>query len=150
MERIVGPVSEQAVCFPSEMGLAVASMITGGMSERHPNLRIAFSHGGGVTAMLMGRLDRAYDIIPKFSQSLPQKPSAYAKRFYYDSIVFDPENLAHILKTFGTTQVLVGSDYPFAMGDPDPVKFLNRCSLEPGVMRAICCDNALRFLGRPV
>jgi aminocarboxymuconate-semialdehyde decarboxylase len=146
-ERIVGPISEQAVCFPGDIGLAVASMVTGGIAERHPKLRMAFSHGGGVTAMLMARLDRAWDITGKLKELLPQKPSVYSKRFYYDTIVFEPANLAHILKVFGTTQVLVGSDYPFMMGDPDPVKFLNGCSLDRAVLQSIFKDNAERFLG---
>jgi aminocarboxymuconate-semialdehyde decarboxylase len=145
-DRIVGPISEQAVCFPGEIGLAVASMITGGMAERHPKLRIAFSHGGGVTSILMGRLDRAWDITPKLQEALPQKPGAYAKRFFYDTIVFDPANLGHILQAFGTSQILAGSDYPFAMGEPDPVKFVRGSGLEAGVLQAVLKDNAERFL----
>ena len=58
-ERIVGAFPEQAVCFPGDIGLACASMITGGIAARHPKLRIAFSHGGGVMAMLLPRLVHA-------------------------------------------------------------------------------------------
>ena len=97
MERVVGPISEQGACFPGDIGLAVSSFITGGMAERHPKLRIAWSHGGGVASILMARLDRAWDITEKLQQALPQKPSAYSKRFYYDTIVFDPEiGRAHV------------------------------------------------------
>lgn len=146
-DRVVGPLSEQAACFPGDIGLAAASLITGGMAERHPDLRIAFSHGGGVLPILAGRLNRAWDILPKFKEALPQRPGAYARRFYYDSIVFEPATLRLMMQIYGTSQILVGSDYPFAMGDPDPVRFLERCDLDAQSKAAILRGNAGRFLG---
>ncbi len=147
-DRLAGPVSEQVVCFPGEIGLAVASMITGGIAERHPKLRIAFSHGGGVAPMLMGRLDRAWTTNAKLKEALPERPSAYSKRFYYDSIVFTPASLNYILNVFGESQVLIGSDYPFVgAGDPDPVAFLRSCGLDDRVLEGVLSGNAARFLG---
>ena len=148
MDRIVGPVSEQAMCFPGEIGLAAASMITGGIAVRHPNLRMAWSHGGGVLSFLIARLNRAWDILPKLREALPEKPIHYARRFYYDSIVFDPYALKHAMQTFGATQVLAGSDFPFAMGDPDPVKFIRSAGLDPTTERLLFSENARRFLGQ--
>jgi aminocarboxymuconate-semialdehyde decarboxylase len=147
MERVVGPISEQAACFPGDIGLCASSLITSGMAERHPDLRIAFSHGGGVLPLLLGRLDRARDILPRLKEALPRKAVEYARRFYYDSIVFEPASLRFMMEIYGESQILAGSDYPFAMGDPDPVKFLSRCGLDPKVETAIRRDNALRFLG---
>ena len=63
-ERIVGAFAEQAVCFPGDIALAAASMITGGIAARHPKLRIAFSHGGGALSMLLPRLVHAWGRIP--------------------------------------------------------------------------------------
>jgi aminocarboxymuconate-semialdehyde decarboxylase len=147
-DRLAGPVSEQVVCFPGEIGLAVASMITGGIAERHPKLRIAFSHGGGVAPILMGRLDRSWDTNAKLREVLPNKPSVYSKRFYYDSIVFKPASLKFILDAFGESQVFVGSDYPFVgAGDPDPVAFLRSCGLDARVLDRVLGENAARFLG---
>ena len=146
-DRIVGPVSEQAACFPGDIGLCAASMITSGMAERHPNLRIAFSHGGGVLPVLLGRLNRAWDLTAKLKDALPQQPGAYAKRFYYDAIVFEPATLRLMMEIYGATQIVLGSDYPFAMGEPDPVKFLERCALDPKSEAAILRENAERFLG---
>jgi len=149
-DRIVGPVSEQAACFPGDIGLCAASMITSGMAERHPNLRIAFSHGGGVLAVLLGRLNRAWDLTAKLKETLPQKPGAYAKRFYYDAIVFEPATLKLMMEIYGTSQIVLGSDYPFPMGEPDPVGFLARCALDPKAEAAILRANAERFLGLAV
>lgn len=147
-ERIVGGVAEQVVCFPGDIGLAVASMITGGMAERHPNLRIAFSHGGGVFSILLARLTHAWKQTPGMKEAMPQTPGAYARRFYYDTILFDASALRHVIHTFGASQVVVGSDYPFVLGDPDPVGTVNGAGLDAATVRAIVRENAGRFLGR--
>jgi aminocarboxymuconate-semialdehyde decarboxylase len=147
LERIVGPFSEQAVCFPGDIGLACASMITGGIGARHPRLRIAFSHGGGVMSILLARLVRGWNVLPKAKETLPESPAVTARRFYYDHLVFDPANVRHLVATFGESQILLGSDYPFAMGDPQPVKTLEAAELGAAMLAAISSANAKRFLG---
>ncbi|HYY61182.1 MAG TPA: amidohydrolase family protein, partial [Burkholderiales bacterium] len=145
-ERIVGPFSEQAVCFPGDIGLACASMITGGIGARHPRLRIAFSHGGGVMSILLARLVHAWNVLPKAKEALPESPSVTARRFYYDELVFDPAAVRHVIATFGASQIMVGSDYPFALGDPQPLKTLEAAILDAATHAAICSGNAKRFL----
>jgi aminocarboxymuconate-semialdehyde decarboxylase len=146
-ERIVGPFSEQAVCFPGDIALACASMITGGVAARHPRLRIAFSHGGGAMAMLLPRLVHAWQMVPKAKEALKESPAATAKRFYYDHLVFDAAAVRLLVERFGAKQILVGSDYPFALGDPDPVGALERVGLDDEARLAISAGNARRFLG---
>jgi len=147
-DRIVGGVAEQVICFPGDIGLAAASMITGGIAERHSKLRIAFSHGGGVFSFLVPRIARAWEVTPKLKESIPQAPEVYARRFFYDTIVFDPGALRHIIASFGASQIVVGSDYPFNLGDPDPMGTIEIAGLDPAIVRAIVCENAERFLGR--
>jgi aminocarboxymuconate-semialdehyde decarboxylase len=147
VERMVGVATEQTICFPGEIGLSVAAMITGGMAERHPKLRIAFSHGGGVFSILLGRLNNAWMNQPKLKESLPQSPRTYARRFYYDTILNDAGSLRHVVNTFGASQVLVGSDYPF-MGDADPVGSVNAGEFDEATVRKIMRDNAQTFLNR--
>jgi aminocarboxymuconate-semialdehyde decarboxylase len=146
-DRIVGAFIEQAVCFPGDIGLAAASMITGGIAERHPKLKIAFSHGGGVMSILLPRLVHAWKNVPKARESLKESPAVAAKRFYYDQLVFEPEAVKFILKTFGTSQICVGTDYPFAMGDFEPLKTLAGAGLDAASLEAITAGNAKRFLG---
>jgi aminocarboxymuconate-semialdehyde decarboxylase len=146
-DRIVGPFIEQAVCFPGDIGLACASMITGGIGARHPKLRIAFSHGGGVMSILLARLVRAWHAFPKAKEALPESPAVTARRFYYDHLVFDPANVRHVIQTFGASQIMIGSDYPFTMGDPQPVKTLEAAELDAPTLAAISSGNAKRFLG---
>jgi aminocarboxymuconate-semialdehyde decarboxylase len=146
-DRIVGPLSEQAVCFPGDIALACASMITGGIAARHPNLRIAFSHGGGAMAMLLPRLVHAWNVMPKAKEALAESPAVTARRFYYDHLVFDPAAVKFLIERFGASQIVVGSDYPFTMGDPDPAGSLERARLDAATHAAISAGNARRFLG---
>jgi aminocarboxymuconate-semialdehyde decarboxylase len=148
-DRIVGAFAEQAVCFPGDVALACASMITGGIASRHPKLRIAFSHGGGTMSILMPRLTHAWNMFPKAKESLPESPATIARRFYYDELVFEPKAVRFLVETFGQTQILVGTDYPFALGDMTPMKTLENAALDVGTLAAITSTNAKRFLGLP-
>jgi aminocarboxymuconate-semialdehyde decarboxylase len=145
-ERIVGPFSEQAVCFPGDIALACASMITGGVAARHPRLRIAFSHGGGAMALLLPRIVHAWQKTPKARETLAESPAVAARRFYYDHVVFDPASLRLLIERFGASQILVGSDYPFVMGESDPVGTLERLRLDHDSHFAVSSGNARRFL----
>ena len=146
-DRIVGAFIEQAVCFPGDIALAAASMITGGIAARHPALRIAFSHGGGALSILVPRLVRAWHAVPKAKESLAESPAVYAKRFFYDALVFSPAATRFVIDSFGASQVCVGSDYPFAMGDPDPLGSLEQAGLDAATLAAVTSANARRFLG---
>jgi aminocarboxymuconate-semialdehyde decarboxylase len=148
-DRIVGAFPEQAVCFPGDVALACASMITGGIASRHPKLRIAFSHGGGTMSILMPRLEHAWNMFPKVKESLKESPAAIARRFYYDELVFEPKAVRFLVETFGKTQILVGTDYPFALGDMNPVGTLERAALDSATVTSITSTNAKRFLGLP-
>ena len=145
-DRIVGPFIEQAVCFPGDIGLACASMVTGGIGARHPKLRIAFSHGGGVMSILLARLVHAWNMFPKAKASLAESPAVTAKRFYYDELVFDPAAVRFVMGTFGESQILIGTDYPFALGDAHPTKTLELAGVHGETLAAISSKNAKRFL----
>ena len=148
-ERIVGAFPEQAVCFPGDVALACASMITGGIATKHPKLRIAFSHGGGTMSILMPRLLHAWNMFPKAKESLAEAPDVIAKRFYYDELVFEPKAIRFLVETFGPTQICVGTDYPFALGDWKPLKTLSATGLDGATIAAVTSTNARRFLGLP-
>jgi len=145
-DRIVGAFPEQAVCFPGDIGLAAASMITGGVAARHPKLRIAFSHGGGVMSILLPRLVHAWNVFPKAKESLAESPATTARRFYYDQLVFDPAAVGFLIKSFGAAQIVVGTDYPFALGDTHPMKTLELAEIRGETLVAITSTNAKRFL----
>jgi aminocarboxymuconate-semialdehyde decarboxylase len=145
-DRIVGAFPEQAVCFPGDIALAAASMITGGIAARHPKLRIAFSHGGGVMSILLARLVHAWNVFPKAKESLAESPATTAKRFYYDQLVFDPAAVEFLIRSFGASQIVVGTDYPFALGDTHPMKTLELAGVRGETLVSITSTNAKRFL----
>ena len=146
-ERIVGAFIEQAVCFPGDIGLACASTITGGIAATHPKLRIAFSHGGGVMSILLPRLVQAWNMFPQAKEALPESPEVTAKRFYYDELVFDARAVRYVVEVFGATQIVIGTDYPFALGDPHPMKTLEVAGIHGEALVALSSANAKRFLG---
>ena len=124
-------------------------MITGGIAARHPKLRIAFSHGGGTMPILLPRLVHAWNMVQKTKESLPESPAVTAKRFYYDNVLFDADSVKFLVERFGASQVLVGSDYPFALGEQDPLGMLRKAGLDEKTVALIGSANAKRFLGLP-
>lgn len=149
MDRLVGPpVLEQVIAFPGEVGLSAASLITSGLLARHPGLRIAFSHGGGALAVILPRLQHAWQQIPAVRQLIDVSPRELARRLYVDDLVYDGHTLHHLLQVFGTRQVLVGTDYPFAIMDREPEQRIAQLELDAATQRLLRQDNALRWLGR--
>lgn len=149
MDRLVGPPSlEQVVAFPGEVGLSAVSLLTSGLIARHPRLRIAFSHGGGSFAMLLPRLQHAWQQMPPVSKIMDTAPRELARRLFVDDLVYDADTMRHLLKVFGETQVMAGTDYPFAIMDRVPARRIDELALEGNTLRLLREDNALRWLGR--
>lgn len=147
MDRLVGlPMLEQALAFPVEVGLAAASMITGGTLAACPALRIAFSHGGGTLGQMLPRLQHAWRVFPALQAQLQIAPTELARRLYVDDLVYDAAAIRHLLQVFGASQVMLGSDYPFAIMDPDPVGRLESAALDPAAHEALMRGNAIRWL----
>jgi aminocarboxymuconate-semialdehyde decarboxylase len=96
-------------------------------------------------AILLPRLVHAWKMVPKARESLAESPAETARRFFYDHLVFDPAAVKFLVGAFGASQILAGSDYPFNMGDADPVGTLEKAGLDA----AVIAGNARRFLGLP-
>jgi aminocarboxymuconate-semialdehyde decarboxylase len=149
-ERLVGAAAqEQVFAFPGDVALGIASLITGGTLEKHPALRIAFSHGGGAFAIVLPRIQHAWHAIPKMRESIPRAPEDYARRLYYDSLVYSPRSLRFIMETFGADRIMLGSDYPFVIKDPDPIRSVQKLEVDAATLDAVVEGNAKRFLNLP-
>ena len=147
MDRLVGPPAlEQVLAFPNETGLAAASMITGGTLARLPNLRIAFSHGGGSLQALLPRLRHAWRCLPPLRDALADDPLRLAQRMYYDDLVYDAATIHRLIEVFGASQVMAGTDYPFAIMDDDPAGRIASLQLTPEQAQQLRCGNAERWL----
>ena len=148
MDRLVGPATlEQVLAFPGEVGLAGASLITGGLLDKLPALRIALSHGGGSLSMLLPRLQHAWQHLPMVRKELSGDPMAAARRLFVDDLVYDADTIHRLIQVFGDRQVLVGSDYPFIIQDADPAGRLQSLGLPPTLAQQLRAGNAERWLG---
>jgi aminocarboxymuconate-semialdehyde decarboxylase len=96
--------------------------------------------------MLLPRLVHAWKAVPKARDSLTESPAVTARRFYYDDLVFDPLAIRFLVESFGSSQIVLGTDYPFAMGEPDPLGTLEKAGLDAATVVAITSLNAKRFL----
>jgi aminocarboxymuconate-semialdehyde decarboxylase len=148
MDRVVGPrFLENAVGFPIEGALGIASVITGQVMEACPALRLGFTLGGGTFMQLLRRLENAWHKNAAFHDFLPQAPSTYARMFYYDDIFFDNRTLRYLLDSVGSRRVMIGSDYPFMFRDQTAEAEFDAIGLSPEERDAVGAGNCLRFLG---
>lgn len=148
MDRLVGPAPlQQILAYPTDVGLAAASVLTGNLLERYPTLRIAFSHGGGTLAMLLPRLQQAMTVFPALKESVHISPTEQARKLYYDTLVFDTPTLQHLVQTFGSSQLMIGTDYPFNFHDKRPVQRIMDAGFDEQTMAQLTHANAKRFLG---
>lgn len=147
-DRLVGPsVLRAVVAFPAELGMAVSSLITGGVLERFPNLKIAVSHGGGSFYSILPRLVHGWNVLEPFKESLPQSPEVYAKKLFFDTLVYDDITLKHLIELFGTDQLLLGSDYPYTIREKNPGERIRQLALLNKEEENILKNNVLRFIG---
>jgi len=147
-DRIVGPSRlMNFIAFPCETSFAIASMMTGGILERHPRLRLAFNHGGGAFALVLPRFQFCWGVVPSMKESMRTSPSDLAKRLYYDTLVYDAQTLGFLAECFGKRQLCLGTDFPFEIQEPAPLAALDALALEDDDRRLLQYENAMRFLG---
>ncbi|WP_242098595.1 amidohydrolase family protein [Sphingomonas sp. CROZ-RG-20F-R02-07] len=108
---------------PLESTLAIGHLIFGGVLDRYPGLRICVAHGGGYMPGYWGRMDHGWRARGDCREHCRHLPSSYLRRLWLDTLVFDPEQLASLVRTHPTDRLCMGSDYPFDMAEPDPVGF---------------------------
>jgi aminocarboxymuconate-semialdehyde decarboxylase len=146
-ERLVGPPQlQQVLAYPSDVGLAAASVICSNLLLRRPRLRIAFSHGGGTLGLLLPRLEEGYKVFPALRDTIQQSPTEQARKLYYDALVYDEPALRYLTSLFGETQVMLGTDYPFAFHDRIPVERVQAAFVDERIRNLLLHENAKTFL----
>jgi len=133
------------VGYPFETTLAAASLILGGTLDRFPGLSVVLVHGGGFLPYHIGRFDRAHETRPEARVDDAGLPSRYLRRFLYDTLVQRPDALRYLVQLVGHDRVMLGSDHPFWMGDPDPLKVVRDADLDPATRAAIFGENAAQI-----
>ncbi len=103
--------------------VALVRLVYGGVIERHPGLRVSFAHGGGMLPYQVGRVRRGFRQRPETrAGGLTLDPLDALKRCYFDTVLNEPRTIAYLADLVGADRLLMGGDYPFEMGDPEPVK----------------------------
>lgn len=124
MERIAGrPELAAVAAFPLETALAATSLLTHGITERFPKLRILLSHGGGALPWLLPRMKHAVSLGPPMQCLFARAPHAMAGSFFYDTVLYDAGALKFLVDQVGTDHLVIGSDYPFTIKQDRPAQF---------------------------
>ena len=131
---------------PVETTLALSHLIFAGTLDKHPTLKLLAAHGGGYLPTYIGRSDHAWHTRPD-AQACAQPPSTYLPRISYDALVYTPQALRHLVEAVGPTRVMLGTDYPFDMGIPDPVTRLRAANLPAPDTSRILSTNAATLFG---
>ncbi|MGH3245194.1 MAG: amidohydrolase family protein, partial [Trebonia sp.] len=134
---------------PAETHLSILAMILGGVFDKvDESLRICFAHGGGSFPFWLGRMENAWHKRRDVIGVSQYPPSHYAGRFYVDSVVFDERALRLLVDTAGPDRVLVGSDYPYPLGERPAGRVVRTAGfLDDATREKILIQNARGFLG---
>ncbi|WP_324494860.1 amidohydrolase family protein [Polaromonas sp.] len=133
---------------PLDSTVAVSHLIFDGVMARYPKLKFVVAHGGGFIAHYWARMDHAWRARPDCRTVIKKPPSSYLEKFYFDTITFDPEMLRRLIERFGADHVVLGTDYPYDMGEEDPLGLIAQVKkLSKTDRQLIQGGNAARLLG---
>lgn len=132
---------------PMETTLTAAHMVLAGVLEAHPRLKVILAHGGGTLLALRGRLRHAHSFQSQARSVLTESVDDSLRRFYYDTLTHDPDLLRGLIDYVGADHVLLGSDYPFDMGDEHPADIVRGLGLDSATEAKILHGNAEQLFG---
>lgn len=138
------------VGMPAEQSRAACCLIFGGVLERLPGLRIAFAHGGGSFPFTIGRIEHGFRMRPDLvAVDNSREPREYFRRLFFDSCVHDPQALRYLLDVVGADQVMLGTDYPFPLGEQQPGSGIEALEISQAQRERLYHGAALEWLGLP-
>ncbi len=132
---------------PLDTTIALSHLIFEGTLDRFPGLKICAAHGGGYLASYMDRSDHGCVTFPnRCNRQLEKKPTEYLKQLYYDALIFTPEALRHLAANVGSSQIVLGTDYPYPWEDKAVDHIMNTPSLSDDERIAILGATAAKLL----
>lgn len=132
---------------PFETTQAICCILMGGVLEQFPRLRLCFAHGAGNFPYTIGRIDHGYNVRPDLcATDCAYNPKKYVGQLYADSLVHDSRALRLLVEVMGEQNVILGSDYPFPLGEHHPGKLIDSMEWSDELKQMLLADNALSFL----
>jgi aminocarboxymuconate-semialdehyde decarboxylase len=131
---------------PLETTIFLSHLIFDGTLDRFPGLKICAAHGGGYLPSYAARSDYGCNRFPDNCKTIKKKPSEYLRQLYFDSMVFTPEGLRHMVAECGASQIMIGTDYPFPWSTTTVDHVLNTPGLSDSDRRAILGETAAKLL----
>jgi len=132
---------------PLDTTIMVANLMYSGALDELPDLRICLAHGGGYLPYQLGRLAHGHKVRAEAQLHTRTSPRELLRRFYFDSLVFDPKALRFLIDLVGADRVCIGTDSPFDMGDEHPDRTIADVPcLTEGERHEVCCGTAMRLL----
>lgn len=142
----LSPILGNVLQFTLRTTMMIERMILKGLFEKYPNLRLCLSHGGGLLAFNIWRLDHSHRLRPELKKTVPRKPSEYLEQLYFDTIVHSVTALDYLVKVVGAKRVVIGTDYPMAMGDFDAVQKVEDLNVPAAERELVLGGNAVQAL----
>ena len=133
------------LAYPLDTTVAAAHLIFGGVLDRHPKLVIVLPHSGGALMNVIGRLDHGWNVIPA-AKLCAQTPSAYLRRFMYDTIAHSKPMMDFFISQVGADRIMLGSDYCFPIGYERPVEAVEELRLSSEQRKMILGGTAAKLL----
>ena len=134
---------------PLETTIFLSHLIFDGTLDKFPNLKLCSAHAGGYLPSYIGRSNMACPHDPKACRPGQKNASEYLKQLYFDSMIFAPEGLRHLIAECGPSQIMLGTDYPFTWSATILNDVLTLPGLSDANKRAIVGGNAQRLLKIP-
>lgn len=134
------------VGMPAEASRAICSLIFSGVLEKLPDLRICFAHGGGAFPATIGRIEHGFNVRPDLFPDNPHGPRKYLEKLYFDSLVHEPAVLDYLVDLVGADRVMLGTDYPFPLGELAPGNLIASMPYDDSIKESMFSDSALNWL----
>ncbi|HEX5756877.1 MAG TPA: amidohydrolase family protein [Arenimonas sp.] len=136
------------VGMPAELSRAACALIFGGVLERFPRLKVCLAHGGGSFPYTIGRIEHGFNMRPDLvATDNPHNPRKYLSQLFFDSWVADNRALRYLLDTVGIERVMMGTDYPFPLGEQEPGAGIAALQLPEAEQARLYHGTALEWLG---
>lgn len=138
------------VGMPAEQSRAACCLILGGVLERLPDLRVCLAHGGGSFPYTIGRIEHGFRMRPDLvATDNARSPREYFDRLFFDSCVHDPQALRYLVDVAGIDRVMLGTDYPFPLGEQEPGSGIAALKLDEAAAARLYHGTALHWLDLP-